>query len=213
MDRKYDEVMEKIEVTPEMRRRILSNIQEMDLSGKKPAKVIRFPNIRRFAAVAACFALVLAGALTMPNYLNPDALPTDMVGNPLENIVEVASVQELSQTVGFDVTDLEELPFVPETAAYLSYWGEMAEIVYTGQGQTATYRKAPGTADVSGDSGEYTAETVIQAGGRSVALKGTGEAYVLAIWTDGDYSCSLALSRGIPAAQWQSIIPGGAEND
>lgn len=71
------------------------------------------------------------------------------------------------------------LPFTPEQTTYLSYWQEMAEIVYAGEGQTATYRKAPGIADVSGDSNDYTAETVIQAGGCSVALKGTGEAYVL----------------------------------
>lgn len=70
------------------------------------------------------------------------------------------------------------LPFTPEQTTYLSYWQEMAEIVYAGEGQTATYRKAPGIADVSGDSNDYTAETVIQAGGCSVALKGTGEAYV-----------------------------------
>lgn len=34
MDRKYDEVMDKIEVTPEMRQRILSSIQNMDYPRK-----------------------------------------------------------------------------------------------------------------------------------------------------------------------------------
>lgn len=211
LNRKYDEVMDKIQVTPEMRRRILSNIEDMDFSEKKLAKVIRFPHIRRVAAIAACLAVVLVGALTLPNYLTPGPLPTDMVGNPSEGIVEVASVRELSQAVGFDVDDLNNLPFTPEQTAYLSYWQEMAEIVYTGEGWTATYRKAPGIADVSGDSNEYTAETVIQVDGQSVALRGTGEAYVLAIWNDGDYAYSLALSQGIPDDQWEAIIPGGGE--
>lgn len=212
LDRKYDEVMEKIEVTHEMRQRILSNIQDMDLSEKKPAKVIRFPKWRQLTTLAACFALLLVGALTLPNYLTQGSIPTDMVGNPVGDIVEVTSVQELSQAVGFDVDDLNNLPFTPEQTTYLSYWQEMAEIVYTGEGQTATYRKAPGIADVSGDSNEYTAETVIQADGCSVALKGTGETYVLAIWNNGDYSYSLALSQGIPADQWETIIPGGVAN-
>lgn len=212
MDRKYDEVMEKIEVTPEMRQRILSNIQNMDLPEKKPAKVIRFPKWRQLTTLAACFALMLVGALTLPNYLTPGPLPTDMVGNPVEDIVEVASAQELAQAVGFDLADLDNLPFTPEQATYLSYWQEMAEIVYTGEGQKATYRKAPGIADISGDSTEYTAEMVIQAGGQSVALKGSGETYVLAVWNNGDYSYSLALSQGIPADQWEAVIPGGVEN-
>lgn len=212
MDRKYDKVMEKIEVTPEMRQRILSNIQDMDLSEKKPAKVIHFPKWRQLTTLAACFALMLVGALTLPQMLQqgPDVPPVDLA--PVEDIVEVVSVQELSQAVGFDVADLNNLPFTPEQTTFLSYWQEMAEIVYTGEGQTATYRKAPGIADVSGDSNEYTAETVIQAGEQSAVLKGDGEAYVLAIWNDGDYSYSLALSRGIPAGQWETIIPGGEGN-
>lgn len=49
---------------------------------------------------------------------------------------------------------------------------------------------------MSGDFNEYPAETVIQAGGHCVTLKGTDDAYVLDIWTDGGV---LSLSRGIPA--------------
>lgn len=209
MDRKYDEIMERIEVTPEMRRRILSNIQDMDLSEKKPAKVIRFPKWRQLTTLAACFALMLVGALTLPQMLRqgPDVPPVDLA--PVEDIVEVASALELSQAVGFDVDDLNNLPFMPEQTTYLVYWKIMAEINYSGEGQTAVYRKAPGDSDVSGDFNEYSAETVIQAGGHSVTLRGTDDAYVLAIWMDGDYVCSLSLSHGIPAALWQSIIPNG----
>lgn len=208
MDRKYDEIMERIEVTPEMRRRILDSLQDIDLSEKKTAKVIR-PRWKQFGTLAACFALVLAGALTLPRVLTSDSPPTNIVGNPVEDIVQVASAQELSQTVGFDVADLKHLPFTPEQTTYLVYWKTMAEISYSGEGQTAVYRKAPGDSDVSGDFNEYSAETVIQASGHSVTLKGTDGAYVLAIWTDGDYACSLSLSHGIPAALWQSIIPNG----
>ncbi len=207
LDRKYDEIMAQIEVMPEMRRRILGNIQDMDLSEKKPAKVIR-PRWKQFGTLAACFALVLVGALTLPRMLPPDSPPANIVGEAVGDIVQAASsVQELSQTVGFDVADLEHLPFTPEQTTYLAYWKSMAEINYSGEGQTAVYRKAPGDSDVSGDFNEYSAETVIQAGGQSVTLKGTDGAYVLAIWTDGKYAYSLSLSRGIPAALWQSIIP------
>ncbi len=56
LDRKYDEIMERIEVTPEMRRRILDNIQDINLSEKKTSKVIR-PRWKQFGTLAACFAL------------------------------------------------------------------------------------------------------------------------------------------------------------
>ncbi len=206
LDRKYDEIMAQIEVMPEMRRRILGNIQVMDLSVNKPAKVIR-PRWKQFGTLAACFALVRVGALTLPRMLPSDSPPASIEGNPVGGIVQVSSVQELSQTVGFDVADLKHLPFTPEQTTYLVYWKSMAEISCSGEGQTAVYRKAPGDSDVSGDFNEYSAETVIQAGGQSVTLKGTDGAYVLAIWTDGNYTYSLSLSHGVPAALWQSIIP------
>ena len=155
-----------------MRRRILDNIQDIDLSEKKTAKVIR-PRWKQFGALAACFALVLVGALTLPRMLPSDSPPSSIEGNPVGDIVQVSSVQELSQTVGFDVADLKHLPFTPEQTTYLVYWKSMAEISCSGEGQTAVYRKAPGDSDVSGDFNEYSAETVIQAGGQSVYPEGT----------------------------------------
>ena len=51
---KYDEVMEKLEVTPEMRARILQNVEtQMTEPRKKPNR------LRRFAALAACLAILL----------------------------------------------------------------------------------------------------------------------------------------------------------
>lgn len=51
---KYDEVMEKLEVTPEMRARILQNVEtQMAEPCKKPNR------LRRFAALAACLAVLL----------------------------------------------------------------------------------------------------------------------------------------------------------
>jgi len=208
LDRKYDEVMDKIEVTPEMRQRILSNIQNRDLSEKKPAKVIRFPQWRKFAAVAACMALVLVGALRFSSYLNADPVPTDLVANPMGDVVEAASASELSQAVGFYVADLENLPFKPEQTTYLSYWQNMAEITYSGEGQSATYRKAPGTDNVSGDCNDYANETVIRVDDAAVTLKGD-DGYTLATWTDGDYSYSVSLSDGVTEAEWQKILAGG----
>ena len=53
----YHEVMEHIELTPEMRARILEYVQQADLSpaqaAKEPKKVTKFANLRKYAGMAA----------------------------------------------------------------------------------------------------------------------------------------------------------------
>jgi hypothetical protein len=50
--------------------------------------------------------------------------------------------------VGFPVADLTHLPFPVSGTVYLDSFGDLAEIDYTGSGgQTAVYRKSPGTRD------------------------------------------------------------------
>lgn len=198
MDNKYDEVMEHIEVTSEMRSRILANIENMDFAEKKQTKIVRFRNIKRFAALAACLAVMLVGALTLPN-LNIFNEPP-VLGN--NDIVEVSSVEELSKTVGFEVGEPGNLPFESESVVYTAYWGGMAEIIYTNDEQTAAFRKGIGDDDVSGDYNSYELTNEISVDGINAALKGSGETYTLAIWTDGGFSYSLSLSEGVGEAEW-----------
>ena len=46
MKNRYDEVMNKIEVTDEMRNRILQNLQSVDFEQKPQNKVVRLPYIK-----------------------------------------------------------------------------------------------------------------------------------------------------------------------
>lgn len=210
MDKRYDEIMEHVEVTPEMRQRILKNIEQTDLTRDTSPKVIRFPRIKQLATLAACLALVLVGVLTLPNLIQgPDNPDDPFVLAPGDGIVQVASLEELSETVGFEVAELSALPFQPEEVTYTAYWRDLAEIVYSGADQTATWRVGIGTEDVSGDFSVYNAETEILVNGAAVTLKGDGGSYTLAIWTEGDYAYSLALSDGITEAEWQTILAGG----
>jgi hypothetical protein len=203
LDNKYDEVMEHIEVTPEMRSRILKNIENMDFAEKKQAKIVRCPNMKRFATLAACLAVILVGALTLPNLLNISNEPT-VVGN--NDIVEVSSVEELSETVGFEVVEPRNLPFEPESVVYTAYWAEMAEIVYTSDEQTAAFRKGIGSDDVSGDYNSYELTGEISVNDINATLKGNDENYTLAIWTDGEFAYSLSLSGGIGETKWIKIL-------
>ena len=201
---KYDEVMEKLEVTPEMRARILQNVEtQMAEPCKKPNR------LRRFAALAACLAVLLVGAMVLPKFIS-SPVPEESETMVANGMVEVTSKEELSEAVGFPVKSAQSLPFFPQSIYYISYWGEMAQIDYANGGSTACFRQSLGEEDNSGDWSEYPAQKSLTVNGCAVTLKGEADSYTLAIWQDGTYSYSLSLSAGQPASVWESIVEGVA---
>ena len=201
---KYDEVMEKLEVTPEMRARILQNVEtQMAEPCKKPNR------LRRFAALAACLAVLLMGAMALPKFIS-SPVPEESETMVANGMVEVTSKEELSEAVGFPVKSAQSLPFFPQSIYYTSYWGEMAQIDYANGGSTACFRQSLGEEDNSGDWNEYPAKESFTVNGCAVTLKGEADSYTLAIWSDGTYSYSLSLSAGQPASVWESIVEGVA---
>lgn len=195
----YDEIMEHIEVTPEMRRRVLKRLREERLS----------PSSRRFGFTrylpAACLALLLIGAALLPRL--PDQRGTrPPLTNAGHGIEEAASLRELSGLVGFEIEESFTLPFAPDETSYASFWRSLAQIEYSGEGQSALFRKSPGAEDNSGDFTSYSSSLPLSAGERAVTLKGDGGLYVLALWTDGGFACSLRLSSPVTAQEWQEIL-------
>ena len=199
---KYDEVMEKLEVTPEMRARILQNVEtQMAEPRKKPNR------LRRFAALAACLAILLVGAMALPKFIS-SPVPEESETMIANGMVEVTSKEELSEAVGFPVKSAQSLPFFPQSIYYTSYWGELAHIAYANGGSTAWFRPSLGEEDNSGDWNEYPAKESFTVNGCAVTLKGEADSYTLAIWRDGTYSYSLSLSAGQPASVWAELIEG-----
>lgn len=199
---KYDEVMEKLEVTPEMRAQILQNVEtQMAEPCKKPNR------LRRFAALAACLAVLLMGAMALPKFIS-SPVPEESETMIANGMVEVASKEELSEAVGFPVKSAQSLPFFPQSIYYTSYWGEMAQIDYENGGSMACFRQSLGEEDNSGDWNEYPAKESFTVNGCAVTLKGERGSYTLGIWSDGTYSYSLSLSAGQPASVWAELIEG-----
>ena len=199
---KYDEVMEKLEVTPEMRARILQNVEtQMAEPRKKPNR------LRRFAALAACLAILLVGAAALPKLISSPT-PEESETTIANGMVEVTSKEELSEAVGFPVKSAQSLPFFPQSIYYTSYWGEMAQIDYENGGSTACFRQSLGEEDNSGDWNEYPVKESFTVNGCAVTLKGERDSYTLGIWSDGTYSYSLSLSAGQPASVWAELIEG-----
>ena len=211
---RYDEIMEKITLTPESRARILENIREMDLtsSGEKSGT----PAWRRLLPVAAMAALVLTGVIAWQRWPKTEVIPSDDPSTivPLDpgngqTVREAESADELAELLGFPADELSGLPFPAEQTVYKAYWYGMAEVTVTGDGHSAKLRKQPGDADVSGTADAvYPAMEEIEVGGAAVSLKGiqAGDSYNIAVWQFGGYSYSLELSGGADADTYASVI-------
>lgn len=115
--KKYNEAMEYIEVTADMRSRILKNIENIDFTEEKKEQVVYFPNIKRATMLVACLVILVVGVFNFSNQ-NFFSNPVDIENN---GIVEVSSVEELSEVVGFEVIELESLPFEAPKIVYTAY--------------------------------------------------------------------------------------------
>lgn len=205
MTLKYDELMDRIEVTPEMRQRILKNIETADLTPDK--KVLRLHHLKQYLAAAACFALLITGIYTLPQRRPESAAPGSAVTSPVNGIEEATSLEELSQTLCFAVPDLTGLlPFVPEDVIYSAYCGEMAQVEYTCGEQKVLFRMAAGEQDVSGDYTDYPNTEALTLDDGTATLKGENNVFTLAIWSRGGYSYALSLTNGLDTEQWQTLL-------
>lgn len=207
----YRELMEQVNLTPEARERILTNVQQADLSPQPEQKIVPFrpkkQTWRRWASLAACLVVVVAVLVAVPLLREqPDTAPPVQVLPPFR---QVDSLDALSEAVGFPVTEPSALPFDLVNTTYTAYDEGTAEITYTGPNdQTATYRQSLGTADNSGDYTLYKDTQVIPE--NNATLKGQDQSYTLALWTDGTYTYSLRLSSALSADAWQALLDGPA---
>ena len=202
----YRELMEQVNLTPEARERILTNVQQADLS-PQAKKVVplrsKQQTWRRWASLAACLVVVVAVLVAVPLLREqPDTAPPVQVLPPFR---QVDSLDALSKAVGFPVTEVSSLPFDPVSTTYTAYDEGLAEITYTGSGgQTATYRQSCGSEDNSGDYNLYPDTQTLP--DQNATLKGHDGLYTLALWIDDTYTYSLHLSSGLSADAWQALL-------
>lgn len=211
MSKSYNEIMDKISVTEEMRERILDKIQESDIVEYKKHKTAKRIRKVSFFASAAVIAITV-GTLFISHFHNranmeePPQEPGEIT-QIYNGIEECVSLKELEQKVGFEIEDIEKLlPFTPTQVDYLSYWAEMAEIQYTDTKQTVTFRKSVGEEDNSGDYNEYDFETETVVDRSKILLKGTADGIRLAIWNKDSFAYSLSFESAVSQEEILSII-------
>lgn len=196
MTGKYNEVMGRLELSDEAKARILGNVMERaGTESPRQGKIIQFSSIRRYAAVAACLAVVLLAVFALPQLQQGSNNPPDVASSG--GIQECETVEALSAAVGFPVEELSDLPFTPDEVIYVDYFGEMAQITYRSDDASATLRKARGSEDISGDFNDYSIIHELQVGTLSVTVKGAGDTCSLALWQQNGFSYSLSFEPGI----------------
>ena len=204
--RKYDQIMDHLQVTDDMKARILSSLKQAEQAPASPASTLPFRHTKRYLSLAACLVLLIVGAAVLPHWQHNTPEPDEPGVMGVPNITEVDSVQALAEAVGFPVSDVPILPFTPTETDYTAYGQDLAQITYINQTQTAVYRKSPLEEDNSGDYNVYADVQTISITGISVTLKGNDGSYALAIWQSGSYSYSLSLSPGAAPDSWNSIL-------
>lgn len=202
MKNKYDQVIEHIQVTEEMKIRIMDNINHWN-DDKKPSKLLSFPVYKKYISVAACFIVLVAGSFIVHNKIN------DLVEPPLQIapvIREFNTIEELSKEMEFPIKEIKTLPFKAEEVQYTSYENDLAQIEYMGPDNSLTYRISKGNDDNSGNYNEYPVEKKIMISGEEVTLKGNENQYLLATWQSAGYSYSVQFLYGVSWQEMNSTI-------
>ncbi len=204
MENQYDKVMKNIEVTPEMHNRILDYIDNLDLD-KVPRKIVPLVNYKKYLSIAACFLILIVGTVVFHNISNlPMNPPVENI--PEEGIVEYNTARELSEAMGFTVKEMQEVPFNIESMQYISYWGELAEVKYIGQSETASLRVERGELDVSGNYEVYSNIKTHAIEGYSVTMKGNGDKYYLAVWQYDGFSYAVQFPGAVSEQELLTVI-------
>lgn len=193
---KYEEIMNRVTVTPEMRQRVLQNVKAARIQKRKRV-------MGQLTALAACLAIVLCGWLVWQPRDVQEPEPDVMA---IPQIEEAASIDELSAKTHIPLAELNGIPFPVERTEYVSYWENLAEIQYFGGSESLCYRKSQGTEDNSGDCNVYDREETAKVGENSVTLKGTDEGFTLAVWTDGSYAYSISLTTPLSQDGFQAFL-------
>lgn len=203
MRKTYNEIMEKVQVEDEMRRRVLRHLsQEMDAGA---AKMVIRRRWRRYASLAACLAVLLAGSILLLHQRStgPENEPPVAAQFGVE---EAGSAQALAEMAGFDICDIGPLPFDAASVSYTWCWGELAQIRYEGENASVLYRKSRGAEDISGDYNLYSQQQSLDVGGVTVTLKGDGGLICLATWQTGGFSYSLSADPGLAEQDFRALL-------
>lgn len=199
---RYNKIMDNIQVTDEIRDRIMRKVDETDFN-RETKNRSSFHKYSKMISLAACLAIICIGIIGGKLIFDKE---DNLLEQTTSGIVEYTSIDELNKNVGFEIEEVKNVPFHVNKTTYTVYWGELAEITYSNDQEELVYRKAVGEEDISGDYNKYSKEKKCIIGQYEVIIKGNKSGFTLAIWTKAGYSYSLDLSRSVSEDEIFEII-------
>lgn len=173
----------------------------------KEKPVFSWLNAKMLAGAFAVLlmAIVLPRVLRHSDSTQPSGIPGGNIQlvNPASGYSTLAEAEEVT---GFPLECPAE--FREWAASEINVIANIiTDVTYTAaDGKTAMHiRKAEGSDDISGDYNAYEFEKEIEAGGKTVTVKGNNDLCYLMIWTEGGYSYSVNLVEGISTADAAAI--------
>lgn len=230
---KYKDIMNRIELTDEMRERVLKNVKEQAASGKtdsssKPEiKPVAKKNhsrivlIRSLSAAAVC--LLVAGGVFLAWKLSGNKkdqkitqtsgslMPqeTDVTANgtilPSEQTFE--NIEGINRTLGLHLHDLTTLPFAPDASSY-AVRGDQAEITYTRDIEdTCLLNISSAKEEFEALAENYsTSKEYVLSDGSMACFYGEDDGTGYAIWKCGDRYCALQFGSAVEDSVFERII-------
>ena len=199
---KYNDAMEYVAVTPEMKERILDRVASAELREVRPP---RYRMIRRAVALAACLVLLVAGAAALNRHFTENKAEADtsvLTLGPLQ----VGSAEELSEAGGIPIRDLPYIPFEVKETVYQTFGTDFSEIVYTGEERDVCYRVSTAEGDTSGDLNEYPEIETRVLGGLTVTFKGEGGLVHCVLYEKDGYSFSITSGSGLTPEEVEKMF-------
>lgn len=198
---KYNNVMQRVTVTPEMRERVLANVEAARIAKINQKKKVSRALIRWFPLAAAACLVLIVGIGVGNTYNNNGTVGNG--GNDAvtsEGLEDCASLEQLEEKVGFDVADLSaDIPFEVKQTVYTNVFGA-ARVSWNGDGdQYIELDKAVDEGvDISGDNNDYEeVETYMAGGVINVTTKGNNGTVSLATWTYDGYAYALSFGPAV----------------
>lgn len=154
--------------------------------------------------MAAC-AVIVIGILSVHNIMTP-SIPDDFE-NTMPPVTSpyapesFSNSKELSQSVGYTVKTVNYLPFNTTTTEYYNI-DNMAEIDYSTENNSLTFRMDKGNSDISGYYNVFNNEKTIG----NVTIKGDSNLYSLAIWSANGYSYSIDITTPVNQETMLNIV-------
>lgn len=208
---KYNELMSRITVTPQMKERVIQNArmhrqeeEEAEESSRASGGNRKVLLLWRYlsAVMAACLVLVCGIVVQKSRPIQPQTEETSGIDLVYSGIEEYSSLEELEDAVGFSMKEAgtlaENLPFAAKQTAYSNAAG-IARVDYTSpEGEVITFSKAAddGT-DISGDYTEYNAVSEETIENVSVTIKGDRDKVNLAVFSKDGYAYAIDTIDGI----------------